>query len=145
MYARYTYRVARSLSTSLRSTSSAVSTSNRVLNSSASCQSRQTLLKGFGPRPSFGARPQPRPNPVLSLTKPYPLRSRGLSGASSVVSPPSTPHSMASRLCLMSSSCIAWATSGTASPDSPRSAHNVAAKVSGVSGERRSHSMWSRR
>src|SRR6266508_513062 len=65
-----TYRVARSLSTSLLSISSAVNSSKIVRNSSASGQSLHTLLKVFGPRPSLGALPSPRPKPVLSLTNP---------------------------------------------------------------------------
>ncbi len=76
---RNTHRLALSFSISLRSTSSAVNTSNRVLNSSASAQSLHTLLNGFGPLPSFGARPHPRPKPVLSFNKLRPLRSRGRS------------------------------------------------------------------
>lgn len=103
-----TYRLARSLSSSLRSTSSAVSTSNRVRNSSASAQSRHTLRSGFGPRPSFGARPHPSPSPVLSFIRLFPLLSRGRSAAASSAtsrdSPPMTPHSIASRLCLTISS-----------------------------------------
>lgn len=61
--------VARSLSISLRSTSSAVRSSNLLLNSSTSAQSRHTLRNVLGPLPSLGVLPHPRPNPVLSLSK----------------------------------------------------------------------------
>ena len=127
-----THLLALSFSISLLSTSSALSTSNRVLNSSASDHSRHTLFSVFGPLPSLGVRPHPpSPSPVLSfIITPLPptlvLPPPGPSAPTDTGSrsPAITPHSIASFLCLMSSSCTACAISGTASPDSPSSAHS---------------------
>lgn len=146
---RNTHLLALSFSISLLSTSSALRTSNLVLNSSASAQSRHTLFNILGPLPSLGALPHPNPNPVLSFISPKPLRSlAGLScvevGSSAASrSPPITPHSIASFLCFISSSWIACAISGMASPVKPISKHKVCANASGVKGESKSHSIWS--
>jgi len=145
-----THLLALSFSISLLSTSSALSTSNLVLNSSASDHSFHTLFRVFGPLPSLGVRPHPpRPRPVLSFITiaPPPTKVPTPAVGPSVVvdagsrSPAMTPHSMASFLCFINSSCTACAMSGTASPDSPSSAQSCWENASGVSGERRSHSM----
>lgn len=139
-----THRLALSLSISLLSTSSAVSSSNTVRNSSASVQSRHALFNVFGPRPSFGALPQLKPNPVLSFTIASPPRSRCPSSGTSL-SALITPHSMTSFLCFTNSSWTACAIKGAASPDNPSSIHSFCENVSGVKGDSRSHSMRSTR
>ena len=146
-----TYLLARSRSISRRSTSSCDNISHRVLNSSASAQSLHTLLSTRGPLPSFGVRPQPSPRPVLSFMTPssallsFNPSSPPALAACSIGNPPMTPHSIASFLCFMSSSCTACAIKGSASPARPRSRQSCRVNSSGVSPERRSHSIWSSR